>query len=183
MSATLAASLTSTSTNVARLQSAGACAPAERPVSAITTDAPSSEKSIAASRPIPPAAPVITATLPSRRPICASALRCHEHVLDLGVTVEGVHSQLAAEPGLLEPSEGSGYPHGGIAVDRKQASLQRPRDPERAGTVGRPDRPGQPVGSVVRDPHGVSLVGEGNDRRDRAEDLVARDTVAVGCLD
>ena len=66
------ASLTSTSTKVARLHSAAACAPADVPTSATTTDAPSAEKSTAASRPMPPAAPVITATLPSRRPMCVS---------------------------------------------------------------------------------------------------------------
>src|SRR6202161_3715266 len=89
----------------ARLQSLAALAPADEPMSATTTDAPSSEKSTAASRPMPPAAPVITATLPSRRPIVLSALRRDEHVLDLGIAVEPVHAELTAESGLLEPAD------------------------------------------------------------------------------
>src|ERR1700680_983680 len=183
IAATLAASLTSTSTKVARLHSAAVWAPAERPVSATTTEAPSSEKSTDASRPIPPAAPVITATFPSRRPISVSALRCHEHVLDLGVTVEGVHPQLASEPGLLEAPEGCRHPHRGIAVDRKHAGLERSRDAQRTSTVGRPDRSGQSIRCVVGDPYRIGLVAERNDGRDRPEDLVACDAVAVGCLD
>src|ERR1700726_439884 len=135
ISATLVGSLTSTSTKAARLHSAAVRAPAVPSVSATTTEAPSSANSIAASRPMPPAAPVITAILPSRRPICASALRCHEHVLDLGVAVEGIHSELASEPGLLEAPKGGGHPDRGIAVDRKHACVERPRDAQRAGTM------------------------------------------------
>ena len=43
--------------------------------------------------------------------------------------------------------------------------------------------PGEPVRCVVRDPDRVGLVGEGDHGRDRAEDLLARDTVVVRCLD
>jgi len=46
--------------------------PGPRPTSATHTFAPSAEKRIAASCPMPPAAPVMTATLPSSRPVCVT---------------------------------------------------------------------------------------------------------------
>src|SRR5580704_562005 len=110
---------------VARLHALAASAPADVPTSATTTDAPSSENSTAASRPMPPAAPVITATLPSRRPIVVSALRRDEHVLDLGIAVETVHAELASESGLLEPAKRRRHAHRGIAVDGKHAGVER----------------------------------------------------------
>src|SRR6266581_5472537 len=66
---TLLGSLTSALKKNASLHSAAVFSPASAPMSATHTLAPSLEKRRAASRPIPPAAPVITATLPSSRPI------------------------------------------------------------------------------------------------------------------
>src|SRR5258708_9802921 len=65
---TLLASATSALKKNASLHSAAVFSPASLPTSATQTLAPSDEKSSAASRPIPPAAPVITATLPSSLP-------------------------------------------------------------------------------------------------------------------
>src|SRR5579863_1967878 len=123
--------------NTARLHSLAACAPADAPTSATTTDAPSSENSTAASRPMPPAAPVITATLPSRRPILMSALRRDEHVLDLGITVETVHAELASESGLLEPAKRRRHAHRGIAVDGEDSRVERASDAQGTSAVGR----------------------------------------------
>src|SRR6185312_13219380 len=125
------------------------------------TLAPSAEKSSAASRPMPPAAPVITATLPSSRPTLL--LGRDVEVLQLGVAVERVHPELAAEPGLLEPAEGRRDPDGRIRVDGEDAGLERPRHPQGA--------------RVVRDPDGIGLVLEGDHGGDRAEDLLLRDAV------
>src|SRR5260221_4195465 len=65
---TLLGSLTSALKKNASLHSDAVFSPASCPTSATQTFAPSDEKRIAASRPMPPAAPVITATLPSSLP-------------------------------------------------------------------------------------------------------------------
>src|SRR5690348_12716681 len=67
MACTLTGSLTSAAKKKASWHSAAVFSPASRPTSATHTRAPSSENSTAASRPMPPAAPVMTATLPARR--------------------------------------------------------------------------------------------------------------------
>src|SRR5712692_3890057 len=151
-------------------------------MSATTTRAPSKAKRSAASRPIPPAAPVITATLLSSLPMSRD-LRGEEHRLDLRVALERVHAELAAEARLLEAAEGSRDAHRGVRVDREDAGLQRAGDAEGAAAVPRPDRAGEPVWRVVRDPDGLLLVLEGDDGGDRTEHLLARDPVVVGCLD
>jgi len=65
---TLFGSLTSALKKNASRHSEAAFSPASAPTSATQTCAPSLENRIAASRPMPPAAPVITATLPSSLP-------------------------------------------------------------------------------------------------------------------
>src|SRR5437868_15229649 len=65
IASTLLRSLTSAAKKNASRHSDAVFPPASRPTSATQTRAPSAENSSAASRPIPPAAPVITATLPS----------------------------------------------------------------------------------------------------------------------
>src|SRR5437773_5893509 len=75
MASTLAGSVTSTSWKNASRHSAAVRSPFSRSTSATQTLAPSSEKRIAASRPIPPAAPVIAAIFPSRRPIAPTLTR------------------------------------------------------------------------------------------------------------
>src|SRR5712692_1966644 len=151
-------------------------------MSATTTRAPSKAKRSAASRPIPPAAPVITATLPSSLPMSRD-LRGEEHRLDLRVALEGMHAELAAEARLLEAAEGGRDAYRGVRVDRQDAGLERAGDAEGAAAVPRPDRAGEPVGRVVRDPHGLLLVLERDDGGDRTEHLFARDPVVVGRLD
>src|SRR3990170_843129 len=85
--------------------------------SATQTFAPSAVKTIAASRPIPPPAPVMTHTFPSSLPaISLLTLRGDEDALDLGVAVERVHAELAAESGLLEPAEGRLHADRGVRV-------------------------------------------------------------------
>src|SRR5207344_417129 len=129
-------------------QSATVSSAASPFTSATHTCAPSSVKRIAASRPIPPPAPVITATLPSSRPI--SALRGDEHGLDLRVPVHCLHPQLAAEARLLEPAERRLHAYRAVRVDRDDARLERTSDPKRPRAVLRPDRAREPVRGVVR---------------------------------
>src|SRR5918995_3336557 len=91
--------------------------------SATHTLAPSSAKRRAVSRPMPLAAPVMTATLPSRRPGNSGLLRGDVDVLHLGVVVEGVRAELAPDAGLLHPAEGRGDSDGGVRVDGEDAGL------------------------------------------------------------
>src|SRR5262245_37705749 len=132
-------------------------APSER--STPTTRAPSSANRRAVSAPMPLAAPVITQTLPSSRP-GISALRRVVDVLDLGVRVERVRAELAADARLLEAAEGGGDAHRGVRVDRDHARLDRARRPDGLGAVARPDRAREAVDRVVRDPHRLRLVLE-----------------------
>src|SRR5436309_3327458 len=173
MRCTLFASDTSAWKKNASLHSPAVVSPASLPTSAMQTLAPSAENSMAASRPMPPAAPVMTATLPaSRSPICR-----HVDVLDLRVTVHSMHAELAAEARLLHAAERRDHAHRAVRVEREHAGVDRPRHAERAGSVAGPDRAGEAVHRLVGNAHSVGFVVERDDRRDRAEDLLARDPV------
>src|SRR5918997_5694683 len=89
--------------------------------SATHTRAPSSAKRRAVSRPMPLAAPVITATLPSRRMLVV--LRGQVDVLYFGVVVEGVRTELASDSRLFEATEGCADPDGGVGVYGDHAGL------------------------------------------------------------
>src|SRR5262245_53111858 len=98
--------------------------------SATQTFAPSPVNTIAASRPMPPPAPVITQTFPSSLP-AMSALRRDEDALDLGVALERVHAELATEPRLLEPAERRLDAYRRVRVHREDARIRRARDAQR----------------------------------------------------
>src|SRR5215210_422171 len=151
-------------------------------MSATQTDAPSFENRIAASRPIPEPAPVITTTLPSRRPT-ELTVRGDVDVLDLGVALERVHPELAAEPRLLEPAERRRHANGCIRVDGEDAGFDRPRHPHGPSDVPGPDRPREPERRVIGDAHRVVLVFERNQGGDRPEHLLTRDSILVRRLD
>src|SRR4051812_16280768 len=110
-----------------------------------TTCAPSSSNSRTASAPMPPAAPVITQTLPARR----SAIGRVVDGFDLRVVLERVRPELAADPGLLEAAERRGHADAGIGVDRDHAGLDRAGGAERLGAVAGPHGAAQPVDRVV----------------------------------
>src|SRR4051794_23160596 len=129
MASTLGASATSTSYANASRASRAVVSAAAPSTSATQTLAPSAEKTSAASRPMPPPAPVITATLPSSLPATLRLGR-DEHVLDLGVALEGVHAELPPEPRSLEAPERSRHSHGAIGVDGEDARVDPPRNPE-----------------------------------------------------
>src|SRR3989454_8110545 len=177
MASTLLGSVTSALKKKASLHSAAVFSPASTPTSATHTLAPSSENRSAASRPMPPAAPVITATLPSSRPTLR--LGRDVEVLELRVPVERVHAELPAEAGLLEPAERRRNPDGRIRIDGEDAGLERPSHPQGARPVLCPDRSRKPVRRVVRNPDGIGLVLESDHGGDRAEHLLARDAILV----
>src|SRR5260221_4664042 len=134
--------------------------------------------------PIPPPAPVMTQTFPSRRPLIEFlALRGDVDALDFRIALQRVHAELPAEARLLEAAERRRDAHGRVRVDAQHAALERARHAERASTVARPDRAGETIRRVIRDPDRVSLVLERDDRRDRAEHFFAGDTVVVRGLD
>ncbi len=64
-----------------------------------------------------------------------------------------------------------------------RSGLEGSRHAQRPAGVAGPHRSGQPVGSVVGDRHRVGLIGEGDDRRHRAEHLLAGHSVEVARLD
>src|SRR5215211_4971392 len=74
MACTLPGSATFTSWKKASRHSVAVASPFSGSTSATQMLAPSPEKRIAASRPMPPAAPVIAATFPSRRPMRGASL-------------------------------------------------------------------------------------------------------------
>src|SRR5215470_3099325 len=123
--------------------------------SATQTFASSSVNSCAASRPMPPPAPVITQTLPSS--LAISALRRDEHVLDLRVALERMHAELPAEAGLLEAAEGRRDANRAVRVHGEDAGVDRSCDAQRPGAVAGPDRAREAVRRVVRLPDRVRL--------------------------
>src|SRR5258707_10243052 len=175
---TLLGSLTSALKKNASLHSDAVFSPASCPTSATHTFAPSDEKRIAASRPMPPAAPVITATFPSNLPIGR-----HEDVLHLRVAVHRMHAQLAAEARLLHAAEGGGHAHRAVGVHREHARVDRPGDSHRARAVAGPDRTRQPELGVVCDAHSVGLVLEWDHGGDGTEHLFLGDAVIGPRLD
>src|SRR5918995_6713185 len=145
--------------------------------SATHTRAPSSAKRRAVSRPMPLAAPVITATLPSRRTL---VLLCGQvDVLYFGVVVEGVRAEFAPYAGLLETAEGGADPDGGVGVYGDHTCLHATGDPQRSGAVLGPDRAREAVLGVVGLTNSIIFVLEGDHRYHRAEDLLPGRLVVV----
>src|SRR5436309_12691819 len=91
--------------------------------------------------------------------------------------------ELASEAGLLEAAERRRDANRAVGIDRQHPRLERARDAQCPRTVTSPDRAGEAVRRVVRDPDGVLLVGERDDRGDGAEDLFPCDAVVVRRLD
>src|SRR4051794_15642321 len=129
--------VTSACTNSPSISAASA-APSSSARSATTTCAPSAANRRALARPMPLAAPVMTATLPSSLPAtCPSSLSVgrDEDVLHVGEGPQRVGPELAAEPRLLHPAERRSVPHRRVRVDRQVAGLHRAGHPERAADV------------------------------------------------
>src|SRR4051812_6216479 len=148
-----------------------------------TTIAPSSSNRRADSAPMPPAAPVITQTLPARR----SGIGFAGRVVDgfhLGVVLERVGPELAPDARLLEAAEGGGDAHGGVGVDGDHAALDCSCGAEGLRAVARPDGAREAVDRVVREGYGVLLAVEREHAGDRPEDLLRhRPRMAVRWLE
>src|SRR5215207_1149960 len=101
ISSTLSGSVTSTLWKNASRASAAVCCPWSSATSATQTLAPSSEKRSVASRPIPPPAPVMTATFPSSRPMRTRSLagEVGQDPVESCPTRVGVSRGGAADPG------------------------------------------------------------------------------------
>src|SRR5215217_1817676 len=147
--------------------------------SAMQTLAASSAKRLAVSRPMPPAPPVTTATLPLRRPGMLILLRGHEDVFYLGVVVQGVRAELAPHARLLHPAKRCCDPDGSVGVYGQYAGLDAAGDAHGPGDVLRPERAGETVDRVVGEANGVLFVLEGDHGHDGAEDLLLRRPVSV----
>src|SRR5436309_10016330 len=117
ISCTFFASLTSAAKKNAARQSDAVFSPASRPTSATHTRAPSDEKRSAASRPMPPPAPVMTATFPSSLPTLEQPLPliAGNYLVEQGllgarvvqvVVDDVVAERLAGHPALLEARDG-----------------------------------------------------------------------------
>src|SRR3954469_21608461 len=123
IAATCSSSVTSTWTN-SPLTASAARLPPSGAMSAQTTCAPAPAKRRAVARPMPLAAPVITATRPSSRFMRTpsggwSGGGGQEDVLRLGERVDRVGAELSTQPRLLEAAERRGVAHRRMAVDRQ----------------------------------------------------------------
>ena len=87
------------------------------------------------------------------------------------------------KPDCLKPPNGVETRTELFELTERTPGLERARHAQRAGAVARPDRAGEAVGRVVREPDRLGLVLERDQRGNRAEDLLARDAVVVGRLD
>src|SRR5262245_31771745 len=98
-----------------------------------------------------------------------------EDGLRLEVELERLDAELASETGLLVAAERDSGEGRVRHVHADGAGLDAGREPVAAGGIARPHGRVEAVLGVVREPDGVLLVLERNDRDDRAEDLLLRD--------
>ncbi len=188
IAATCASSATSTAKaqRLAAAERGGLLRAAVPSMSAAQTCAPSALKRIAASRPMPPPAPVITHTFPSRRPIAPPFLTLarEEDVLDLGVAGHRLHAELAAEARLLEAAERRRRPHRAVRVDREHArSRARARRGSRVRRRASRSSPRARRACRSRSAPRRPRRSNGITAATGPEDLLARDPVVVGGLD
>src|SRR5690348_5010957 len=173
--------VTSARTPTAFLPSAAAARSAPAPSrSATTTFAPSATNFLAMPSPNPDAAPVTTAIFPSSRmasPLgkTASAVLDRDR-LQRREAVQRLEPLLATVPGMLDAAERQlDAAAGAVVVDEDLAAPQRPRHPERAAAVARPDAGDEAVLGAVGDPDRVGLVVERDQHLHRSEDLLLRE--------
>src|SRR5262249_47305555 len=107
----------------------------------------------------------------------ASVLRVDEHVLDLCERLKGVRTELATQPGALEPAERRPVPHGGVRVHRQVPGRDAPADARDPPDAAGPDPSEQAVLGVVAQRDRVRLLIEGEPRDHRTEDLLPPDPV------
>src|SRR3954468_23087906 len=101
--------------------------------------------------------------------------RVDDDALRLEVELERLESELASEARLLVAPEWDPRKGRVRHVDAHRARLDPCGDPMAACGIAGPNGRHQPVLHVVREADRVLLVLEGDDRHDRAEDLLLRD--------
>src|SRR5690606_8648010 len=185
IASTDAGSDTSVRTNTPLMSSATACPRSS--TSATTTDAPSAASARAYASPMPCAAPVTIATLPSNlmpRPPCLDSSsrtscaavppvsRALRDRLGLQVLLEPGHAHLAADAGLLVAPERDVRPVPDATVHADGPGAQPPRDGPRPLGVAAVHRARQPVRRVVGDADRVVVAVVRHDHQYRAEDLL-----------
>ena len=116
----------------------------------------------------------------------AALVHAHRHagevdvdLLDLGVLVEAVAAQLAADAALLVAAPRSLAVRRVVGVDPRDAGAQGLDHAHRARDVLGPHSSGEPVDGVVGDPDGLFLVVEGDHHEHRPEDLLLGDAHRV----
>src|SRR5215207_7302740 len=134
---TLSSSVTSVCTKRAPAPASRALAsPSFASISATTTLAPSATNSLADARPMPEPAPVITATLPSRRFICASP-RCTSRLAAVALPLVDLSYRSSHEHRLVALGQA-------FAIAERCHALLIGQHADRAGPVGPPHASIQP---------------------------------------
>src|SRR5688572_29878392 len=102
-----------------------------------------------------------------------------EYVFGFGERSGGVRPELATEAALLESAEGGRVTHRRVRVHREVSGLNAAGDPQRATDIAGPERPGEPVHSVVGESDRVGLVVERQHGYNRPEDLLGDDPIGA----
>src|SRR5262249_21653545 len=138
--------------------------------------APSAAKRRAIPSPKPEPEPVMTATLSWRRMEVLPSAVADRDGLDLGKAAQPLEGFLAAETGMLDAAERQFDPAArAVVIDEDRAAPRLPREPHLPVAVPRPDRSHQAEFGTVGQLHRLVLVGEGEGRQNRAEDLLLRE--------
>ncbi len=98
----------------------------------------------------------------------------------LRIVVESLDALLAPDAALLVTAERSFDASGEVFVDENLTGFELRGDAVRTGDVARPQAGDEALLGVVGDADRIGLVREGNDRQDRAEDLLACQPRGVG---
>src|SRR3989440_11112726 len=102
-------------------------------------------------------------------------LETDEDALDVGVELDRMHAQFAADAAALVAAEGCLLVHAPAAVDAEDPGLDAAGHPQSSADVAGPDRAGKAVGRVVDQLQYLVLVGERNDSEHWPENLLRRD--------
>src|ERR1700682_4040845 len=107
-------------------------------------------------------------------PMAARSANADTQVFELGVVEDAVLRALAARAGLLDAAERGDFGGNDPGIQAHDAVLERLRHAPRARQVARIKVGRQPELGIVRHADGVILALETEQRRDRAEGLLAR---------
>src|SRR5208337_3270752 len=112
-------------------------------------------------------------------PANRSLVQIDVHLLSFEILFNAPRSEFASESGLLVAAPRRFHVSRLHMVHPYDARAQRLHGPHSFENITRPNRSGQPVGSVIRDLQRVFFVLKRNYSRHRSKDLFARDAGAV----